>query len=117
MAKNVELKWHGDRVKALIRAGQVEGLDIAAEHLLAEAVAIVPIEEATLQDSGTTTVDAAKMKSAVAFDTKYAVVQHEDPDLEHDEGRQHNYLGQPMVSEAPVLTAIIAKSVKRKLAT
>lgn len=114
---DVDMKWHGDRVKALIRAGQLEGLDLAAEHLLQVSQNLVPIETAVLQDSGTTSVDAAKMKSAVAFDTPYAVIQHEDPDFEHDEGRQANYLGQPMATEAPVIRAILAKAVKKKIGT
>lgn len=112
---DVELKWHGNRVKALIKAGTAAGLAEAAEHLLGEAIELVPIEAGTLQDSGVATVDAAKGKAAVAFDTEYAVDQHENPDYEHDEGKQSNYLGQPMVTEAPVLKAMIAKGVRRKL--
>ena len=47
------------------------GLSIAAEHILGEARKLVPIEEATLERSGATSVDEGRLVAAVSFDTPY----------------------------------------------
>lgn len=62
------------------------------EDDLADTREVTPIEEATLIRSGFTELDAASLTGQVAFDTPYAVVQHEDPTLRHDPGRKHHYL-------------------------
>lgn len=77
--------------------GQVEGgLQLAAEHILAEATDLVPIEEGTLQRSGTVSIDAMGTTAAVSYDTPYAARQHEEINWRHDPGRRAKFLEAPM---------------------
>lgn len=62
------------------------------EDDLRESNEVTPIEEATLIRSGFTELDRGSLTGQVAYDTPYAVVQHEDPTLRHDAGRKSHYL-------------------------
>src|SRR5690606_41752269 len=53
------VRWNTQPVDRAARAGALRGARLAAEHLLTESRAVVPIEEATLERSGTVTVDEA----------------------------------------------------------
>ncbi|TYK47156.1 hypothetical protein [Actinomadura decatromicini] len=99
------------------RAGAVRGLQLGAEHLLQVSRLQVPIEEATLERSGVASVDPAALRAAVSYDTPYAVVQHEDLDLDHDDGRKAKYLEDPMNDEAGTIGEIVAAQVRRSLGT
>lgn len=109
------VQWRGDMITAKEKAALVRGLTHATEHLLGAAKAIVPIQEATLERSGVASVDRSTMTGAVSFDTPYAVIQHEDLTFKHDPGRQAKYLEKPVVSEQPVMMALIAAEVRRAL--
>lgn len=109
------VEWHGDHVIAEEKAALVRGLTNAAEHLLGEARAIVPLEEATLERSGVATVDRATMTAAVSFDTPYAVRQHEELTWKHLPGRQAKYLETPAMTEGPTMQALIAAELRRVL--
>ncbi|WP_221510156.1 minor capsid protein [Streptomyces sp. 3211] len=97
------------------RAGAIRGLRLAAEHILAESRKRVPIEEATLERSGTATVDEADLKAAISYDTPYAVRQHEELTYRHDAGRTAKYLEGPMTTEAAKAAEIIAAQLRRSL--
>ncbi|WP_404959015.1 hypothetical protein [Streptomyces sp. 147326] len=97
------------------RAGAIRGLRLAAEHILAESRKRVPIEEATLERSGTATVDEADLKAAISYDTPYAVRQHEELTYRHDAGRTAKYLEGPMTTEAAQAAEIIAAQLRRSL--
>lgn len=99
------------------RRGAVRGLQVATEHLLQVSRTQVPIEEGTLERSGTASVDPASLKGAVSYDTPYAVKQHEDLGLRHDDGRKGKYLEDPMNSEAETMRALIAAEIRRALGT
>jgi len=62
------------------------------EDDLRESNDVAPIEEGTLIRSGFTELDRKALTGQVAYDTPYAVVQHEDPTLAHDAGRKDHYL-------------------------
>ncbi|AFU62151.1 hypothetical protein SV1_11 [Streptomyces phage SV1] len=109
------IQWNGPAIQRAQRAGALAGLRIAAEHVLAEARRVVPIEEATLERSGTASVDEASMTSGVSFDTPYAVRQHEDMTLRHDDGRTAKFLERPLVEQAGPVQEIIAAQVRRAL--
>lgn len=111
----VRTEWHGDRVLARIRDGEVAGLTLAAEHLLQTSRAIVPLEEGTLERSGTATVDPAKREAAVSYDTVYAVVQHEKLSYRHAPGRTAKYLEGPMNSERGTMLGLIAAATRRRM--
>lgn len=109
------VRWNTQPVDRAARAGALRGARLAAEHLLTESRAVVPIEEATLERSGTVTVDEADTSAVVSYDTPYAVRQHEDMTLRHDAGRTAKYLERPLTEEAETMQRIIAAQVRRAL--
>lgn len=111
----VRLKLKTGEAKTRMRKGAGRGLTLGLEHLLTEANKIVPHQEGTLQRSGSTDVDLDALEGAVSYDTPYAVRQHEDLALRHDEGRQAKFLEQTMTSESATLGRIIATAVSREL--
>ena len=85
-----------------------------AEHGLEEANRIAPIEEGTLVRSGQVSRDDRGGRVAVSYDTAYAVVQHEDTQLRHDDGRQAKFLEDAMLTKvAPAAERFLADRVRR----
>lgn len=115
MPQRAELKLNTAAIIKAQRKGAVQGLKKGTEHLLQKSRELVPHEEGTLERSGTTSVDEANLRAAVSYDTPYAIKQHEDLTLKHDEGRQAKYLEQPMATEAGVVGEIIAAEIRREL--
>lgn len=117
MSRSVRTRvnWNGAQVEAKAKQGLVSGLTMATEHLLAEAKAIVPLEEGTLERSGVASVDRSSMTGAVSFDTVYAVRQHEELTWKHLPGRQAKYLETPAHTERETMQALIAAGVRRAL--
>lgn len=111
----VTLKLHTSAVAATARSGAVKGLKLAAEHLLQKSRELVPIEEGTLERSGTVSLDDGDLRATISYSTPYAVRQHEELTWRHDEGRQAKYLEQPFVSERSVMLALIAAQIRRSL--
>jgi hypothetical protein len=112
---DVEVEWKGKAASAAAKRGAIRGLQMATELLLAEAVKIVPLDEAALQDSGKTSVDEEKLEGKVTFDTPYAVVQHEDLTLHHPNGRKAKYLETPWRENSSKFAELIAFQIKRAL--
>ncbi len=108
-------EWDDERVIAALEDASMDGLEIAAEHLLQVASGLVPHEEGDLERSGEVTRDDAKGAVAVSFDRPYAVEQHENMTLRHDDGRQAKYLEQPMHTEKDVMLALIARQAGEPL--
>ncbi|MFJ7411587.1 hypothetical protein ACIQWZ_12335 [Streptomyces sp. NPDC098077] len=109
------VRWNGAAVTRATRTSAARGLRLGTEHVLQVARDRVPIEEGTLERSGTATVDEASLTGAVAFDTPYAVRQHEDMGLRHDAGRTAKFLELPMTEEADTVGEIIAAEIRRSL--
>ncbi|MEC3977903.1 minor capsid protein [Amycolatopsis sp. H20-H5] len=118
MAKGYEINV-GDlaKITGATRSATVRGLVLAAEHVLGEARKIVPHEEGTLERSGTASLDEAALAAAISFDTPYAVRQHEDMSLKHDDGRTAKYLEGPLTAEAATVRELIAAEIRKGLAT
>ena len=110
-----ELTWDGDRVLAELQAASFEGAELAAEHLLQVSSGLAPHEEGDLERSGEVFSERRSGTVAVSFDRPYAVRQHEDMTLRHDEGRQAKYLEEPMGTEKPTMLALIAKAAGKPL--
>jgi hypothetical protein len=111
----VRFTWNGEEVKRKQREGRNKGLRLAAEHLLGASLPLVPLRDAILEDSGTTSVDESKGQAAVSFDTPYAVRQHEELDWNHPKKGQAKYLEQPYNTERPVMLDLIAAQIRRSL--
>lgn len=113
MALNLE--WNGDEVEAALSAATMDGLELAAEHLLQVSSALAPHEEGDLERSGDTDKDEDELQVSVFYDRPYAVRQHEALTYRHDEGRQAKYLEQPMHTEKKTMLAIIATAAAEPL--
>lgn len=99
------------------RDGAIRGLLLAAEHVLGEAVAVVPLLEGTLAHSGAARVDEENLTSTVSFGTVYATRQHEELTWRHAPGRQAKYLEEPWLREAQTSAAIIARAIREDMGT
>lgn len=113
MAQDGTFTWNGKQITKELEMAAARGLLLAAEYVLSEARAIVPIDEATLERSGVASVDREHLTAAVSFDTPYAVRQHEDMTYRHAPGRQAKYLEQPLVNNRKTIQAIIAKQIRK----
>ncbi|WP_433793940.1 hypothetical protein [Actinoplanes sp. CA-252034] len=102
------LSWNADAVMAALRGASADGLEFAAEHLLQVSTQLAPHEEGDLARSGEVSSDADGQTFAVSFDRPYAVRQHEDLTLRHDDGKQAKYLEEPMSSEHDTMLRLIA---------
>lgn len=111
----MQLSWEGDRVAAILEDATMDGLELAAEHLLQVSSSLVPHEEGDLERSGEVSKDEDDLAVAVSYDRPYAVRQHEDLTLRHDEGRRAKYLEEPMSTERDVMLKLIAKAAGRPL--
>ena len=74
----------------LVHQAAERAAGVALEFLLEEANRTVPIEESTLEKSGSTDVEGTKGR--VGYNTAYARRQHEDTRLRHDPGRRAKWL-------------------------
>lgn len=108
--------WKDDRrhlVKAAVRAAAEQGVADGTEVWLEESNRTVPIEESTLGRSGTATSEG--LRGVVAYDTSYAVRQHEDTRLRHDAGRRAKWLELTMHEQKARILAAVAAPIKRAL--
>ena len=80
------------QVSRRLHDAAAEALSDIVEDDLREARDVAPIEEGTLVRSAFAEVDRGDLVGQVAFDTPYAIRQHEDPTLKHDSGRKHHFL-------------------------
>ncbi len=94
--RDVRLTWNGQKVTADVEQAAVRGLGDGSEHLLTESNKTVPIQEGALMRGGMTDVDETALEASVSYGNNesapYAVTQHEDTTLRHDEGRRAKWL-------------------------
>ncbi|MFJ5638647.1 hypothetical protein [Streptomyces sp. NPDC093223] len=109
------LRFEGNLTSRELRAGAARGLYLGAEHVLGKSNEVVPLDEGPLQHSGTATVDEASLTGAVAYDTPYAVRQHENLDYRHAPGRTAKYLENSLNSSRDEVAAVIAAEMRRAL--
>lgn len=70
----------------------------ACDDLLSESRYEIPYDMGDLSNSGlaATEIDGDQVHGAVGYDTPYAIRQHEDPTLQHQDGRKGQYLADPL---------------------
>lgn len=116
MTQYTRLTYNGRRLwTSGGRRRAARGLQLAAEHVLAESKQEVPLDEGTLERSGKATVDETALTAAVSYDTVYAVRQHEELTWQHAPGRKAKYLEDPMNRERRRVAEIIAAEIRRWL--
>ncbi|MFC8583289.1 hypothetical protein ACFUGD_01750 [Streptomyces sp. NPDC057217] len=103
------------QIPAELRAAGARGLLLAAEHVLGVSSDRVPLDEAALQRSGTASVDEAVMQAMVAYDTLYAVPQHERMDFRHAPGRRAKYLESALNDSVTEVRDVVAAQLRRAL--
>ena len=96
-----------------IHEATMAALSDAGEFLLEEANRTAPIEEGTLIGSGMVTVDRARAKAVVSYDTPYAVRQHEDTRLRHDSGRRAKWLEHTGREQSARIGAFLADRIRQ----
>lgn len=110
MGRYSDLSWNAGRMWDNDgREHAEDGLDDAAEYLLAEARKIVPYEEGPLSESGKASRDG--LTASVSFDKPYAVIQHEDLDFRHAPGRTAKYVETPLNAGQDVMVRLIAARI------
>lgn len=93
-----------------LAGGQSSVLNAAGYHVLGVANQQVPHETGDLMRSGGVSTD--NDSAAIFYDTPYAVVQHEDMGLRHDEGRNAKYLENAVRSEEQVVMTMLQAGLK-----
>jgi hypothetical protein len=91
---------------------QLRALWIAGEHVLSVSNEQVPFEEGDLAASGGVSQDESSGKTAISYNTDYAVKQHEDMTLKHDSGRNAKFLENALNSEIETVRLIVANGIK-----
>lgn len=89
-------------IEQAVAAAAARATQRIGEHVMDGALDVLPTDDGTLARSGTVTTERAATSSttAVAFDTDYAVRQHEDLDLQHERGETAKYLERPHTAAA-----------------
>jgi hypothetical protein len=95
-----------------INAAGKRGLLVAGQHVLSVSNAQTPHEEGDLVRSGGVSQDESNGRTAVSYDTDYAVRQHEDMSLHHDAGRNAKFLERAMASEADTILQVVSNALK-----
>jgi hypothetical protein len=113
VALSYDIEWDGDAIEEAVREAAGDGLLLAAEHVLQVANEDVPLDEGTLERSGTTSVDRENLKAAVTYDTPYAHRQHEDLTFRHLGGRKAKWLESAINSEKDTVGEIVAATIRR----
>jgi len=94
------------------KEAQLRALWIAGEHVLGVSNDQVPFEEGDLAASGGVSQDESTSKTAISYNTDYAVRQHEDMTLKHDSGRNAKFLENALNSEIETVKLIVANGIK-----
>ncbi|MEV6297852.1 hypothetical protein AB0M02_00430 [Actinoplanes sp. NPDC051861] len=98
-----------------MRAAEMDGLELAAEHLLQVSTQLAPHEEGDLARSGEVSTDASRQQAAVSYDRVYAARQHEELTWQHDAGKQAKYLEEPMHTERDIMLQLLAGPLREEL--
>lgn len=116
MAQTYRMSWQGRRLWTSIgKRRAARGLHLALEHLLSESNKIVPLDEGTLLRSGTVSMEDSQLLGAVAYNTPYAVRQHEEVDWRHAPGRQAKYLETAVNANRQACLRIMQAELRRWL--
>lgn len=112
-----EVRESFDAVEGAILAGQRAGVEAACQFLLSKSDELVPHETGHLQSTGDYDIEDSGdgISGGVYYDTVYALRQHEDLTLNHDNGRTAKYLEKPAIQYGTQMGEIIGTEIKRRL--
>lgn len=86
-----------------------------AHTCLGEANQIIPIEEGTLEATGTVQPSGGELATEIAYGTPYARYQHERTDLVHDPGREDHWLEKTVVRNAQRYADWVGAQVRARM--
>lgn len=115
MPQSYRLRFDTSGVQRELRQAAARGLFLGAEHVLSVSNDKVPLDEGTLQHSGTASVDEADLTAMASYDTPYAARQHEELDYEHAPGREAKFLENALNAERSTVLALVAAEMRRAL--
>lgn len=114
------LRISGAELERRVRRGIVDGLNSWGERVLSQSIPLVPLDEATLMQSGHVVeadIQEPSPKVQVRYGTVYAARQHEELTWKHDPGRQAKYLETPFKAEIPLLEPYLQAIVRAVVRT
>ena len=121
MSQSTHVKWYGKKVSSSLTRSAQHGLYLWGEHVLEEAVRIVPVAPSggTLERSGKAHAPTGdELRAAVSFDTPYAVKQHEELDYQHSRpGAQAKYLETAVNEGQQRAQWLLTHEIKKELGT
>jgi len=106
------------RLTQLIRSAAVDGVNLVAERTRAVATPLTPLEYGDLRSSLTVqqaSEQESKIEAAVSSDLPYAVRQHEDLSLRHDDGQAKFLEDASLQVAVGDADRIIAAAVRRRM--
>lgn len=104
-------KWNGKQASEQLARALPSVLRDVGEVVLDESNKIAPIDEGTLINSGSVSVEEDTV--AVGYDTPYAIRQHEDMTLNHKNGRQAKFLETAAKNNRKKIQTYIQEQLKR----
>lgn len=99
-----------EQTKAAIKVG----IGLAGDEILRRSNGRVPLDEATLQNSGLSEVPAYN-RAVVSYNTPYAAKLHEHPEYKFQNGREGKWLENTLKQDGPAVLKIVAKQIKSEL--
>lgn len=113
---SVSLTSHFNRAQAGAIDGAVQGLNNAAERLVALSVPLTPIDVGDLRQGTTPTyATPATLEARVSNDMEYAARQHEELTWRHPEGGQAKFLEGPARDHATELMELVGAAIRRSI--
>ena len=100
--------WKGGALSRVAETAGLKQIHQEAELILTATIPRTPIDEGPLRGSGH--VSDVKGGSVIGFSTPYAVKQHEDTSLHHDEG-EAKFLEKTMDERQSSAVANIGKAI------
>lgn len=108
-------KWDSKKATDRERKAAAQGIQDGIEFWLQESNKIIPHDEGTLERSGTTSMADNKLIGAVAYDTPYAVSQHENLNYRHPNGRKAKFLETSGIENSKEIRDYVANAIKKAL--
>lgn len=116
MSISVSLRSDFNRAERGAIEGGVQGLNNAAERLVALSVPLTPIDLGDLRSATTAThATPATLEARVSNDMEYAARQHEELSWRHPEGGQAKFLEGPARDHAQELIDLVAAAIRRSV--
>lgn len=107
------LTWNSNEIVRAINNALPGLLRDVGEMILNESNKIAPIDEGTMINTGSVSVNDNKVY--ISYDTAYAIKQHDDTGLTHKNGRQDHFLSKAVETNQKKALDYIADGLERSV--